>query len=135
MIHFHFETDAPAFNQTQTIRWLKKVCALHKKSLGEIHYVICSDERILEINRRFLQHDYYTDVITFDYSQGERIAGDIYLSVETIQSNAAERNLLFEQEWNRVLVHGVLHLCGYSDKSPQDEQKMRQLENEALVLL
>ena len=97
-----------------------------------MNYNFCSDERILEVNKQYLQHDYYTDIITFDYSEGNRIAGDIFVSVETVKSNADEYGISFIEELHRILFHGVLHLCGVNDQTPEERQHMIECENSAL---
>lgn len=115
--------------------WLTQVAERHGRRVGSLCYQFCGDERILEVNREFLQHDYYTDVITFDESRGERIAGDMLISLDTVKTNAELIGVSYAEELHRVLVHGVLHLCGYGDKTELEEQRMRQLEDEALALL
>ena len=105
------------------------------KSTGEISYMFCNDEKIIEINRRFLQHDYYTDIITFDYSEGLVISGDIFISLDTVRSNSQMYNVSFEEELYRVIIHGILHLCGMTDDSATEEKEMREAENRALELL
>lgn len=115
--------------------WLTQVAERHGRRVGSLCYQFCGDERILEVNREFLQHDYYTDIITFDESRGERIAGDMLISLDTVKTNAELIGVSYAEELHRVLVHGVLHLCGYGDKTELEEQRMRQLEDEALALL
>ena len=118
------------------------MAALHGKKVGDIAYIFCDDEKILEVNRQYLQHDYYTDIITFDYSEGDVISGDIFISLDTVRTNAeqfatqSERfKFPYEQELHRVIIHGVLHLCGINDKGPGEREIMEQNENEALALL
>jgi len=115
--------------------WIRKVVALHGKKPGSINLVFCNDERILSINRSFLQHDYYTDIITFDTGVGDLISGDIYISLDTVSSNAAQLSIPYNEELHRVIIHGILHLCGYPDKLPEEATRMRSLENEALSLI
>ncbi|MDY3090727.1 MAG: rRNA maturation RNase YbeY [Porphyromonas sp.] len=115
--------------------WLTQVAERHGRRVGSLCYQFCGDERILEVNREFLQHDYYTDIITFDESRGERIAGDMLISLDTVKTNAELIGVSYAEELHRVLVHGVLHLCGYGDKTELEEQRMRQMEDEALELL
>ena len=105
------------------------------KKCGDISYIFCSDEKILEINREYLDHDYYTDIITFDYTEKNRISGDIFISIDTVKSNADEFKVSYEEELHRIIIHGILHLCGINDKGPGEREIMTQKENEALVLL
>jgi rRNA maturation RNase YbeY len=127
----------PAFNKRLMKHWIKDVAAGYSQNTGEINYIFCSENDILKINNQFLTHDYFTDIITFDYSIPEKrlISGDIYISPETVRSNAEEYGATFEEELNRVIIHGILHLCGQNDKSAEDEKIMRAKENEALERL
>lgn len=139
MIHFINETDiscqlAEGSYQLAIANWLRSVAAGYGFDTGEINYILCSDEKILEVNRAFLGHDYYTDVITFDYSTASRISGDIYISLDTVSSNAAEVGVPFENELRRILVHGVLHLTGQGDKTPETKAQMTAKEEQALAL-
>lgn len=104
-----------------------------EKKTGDIAYIFCSDERILEINKQYLQHDYYTDIITFDYSEDNIISGDIFISIDTVKSNSLDFGSDFETELLRVIIHGILHLCGQDDKSPELRMEMTRKENEALA--
>ncbi len=115
--------------------WIKKVAELYGFKLGDICYIFCDDEQILETNRQFLQHDYYTDIITFDYVENNILSGDMFISVDTVLSNSALFNVSYIDELHRVVIHGILHLCGLKDKSPEDEKKMREAENQALSIL
>jgi rRNA maturation RNase YbeY len=110
------------------------VAAQYNKRVGEIAYIFCSDEEILRINRQYLQHDYYTDIITFDYSEDDVISGDLFISLETVKSNSEQFKTEYSEELARVMIHGVLHLCGFKDKTPKDEKIMREKENSALIL-
>lgn len=133
-----FQTDGvemPRINEQQIRNWVKAVAATYQKKVGEIGYLFCSDERILEVNRQFLQHDYYTDIITFDYCQGNRIAGDLVISLNTVRTNAEQFGAEYETELNRVIIHGILHLCGINDKGPGEREIMEAEENKALALL
>lgn len=133
-----FQTDGvemPRINEQQIRNWVKAVAATYQKKVGEIGYLFCSDERILEVNRQFLQHDYYTDIITFDYCQGNRIAGDLVISLDTVRTNAEQFGAENETELNRVIIHGILHLCGINDKGPGEREIMEAEENKALTLL
>jgi rRNA maturation RNase YbeY len=115
--------------------WFGKICHTEGKLLGDVSVVFCSDTYLLELNKRHLQHDFFTDIITFDYSEGVRVAGDLFVSVDRVYENADAYNVSRETELNRVSVHGILHLLGYKDKTPQEVAVMREKENEALALL
>lgn len=112
--------------------WIKRTAARYGRHVGRINYLFCTDERILEVNRQFLAHDYYTDIITFDYGEGDTVAGDLFISVDTVRSNADQYGARFEDELHRVIIHGVLHLCGQDDKAPADRAEMTRKENLAL---
>ena len=114
--------------------WIAKVADSYGLKTGDLAYVFCSDDRILEVNKEFLQHDYYTDIITFDYCEGDTISGDMYISVDTVRSNSELFSTSFINEMHRVIIHGVLHLCGLKDKAPDDEKKMREAEAKALAM-
>ncbi|MDR0835584.1 MAG: rRNA maturation RNase YbeY [Tannerella sp.] len=133
MISYNAEnTKIPKIPRRKVSAWIKTVAAKHNSRVGEIAYIFCTDERILEVNNQYLHHDYFTDVITFDYSESGVISGDIFISLDTVASNAEKFNMTFENELYRVIIHGVLHLCGFKDKSASDEKRMRDKENEAL---
>lgn len=125
----------PDIDQSLIKRWVGEVASTYDCHVGEINYVFVDDERILEVNRQFLQHDYYTDIITFDYTQGRVISGDLFISLDTISSNARQLNVPYEQELHRVIIHGVLHLCGLNDKGPGERELMEAAEDKALSLL
>lgn len=129
------QTEMPAIQKTLVRNWIKQVAATHGKRVGEISYIFCDDEKILEVNRQYLQHDYYTDIITFDYTEGDKIAGDLFISLDTVRSNAELFKQDYETELHRVVVHGVLHLCGINDKGPGEREIMEKCENEALAIL
>ncbi len=112
--------------------WLRKVAAGYGYGVGDLTYILCDDEKILEVNRQFLGHDYYTDVITFDYTTPSRLNGDIYISLDTVSSNAAEVGVTGDEELTRILVHGLLHLTGQADKTPETKAEMTRKENQAL---
>ena len=136
MIKFYEEDVRSKLNHRKKIKeWIELVIRSYDRSLGEISYIFCSDERILEINKQFLQHDYYTDVITFDYDEGLVTSGDIFISVDTVKSNSQIYSSSYNAELYRVIIHGVLHLCGLKDKSETDEKKMRAAEDKALIFL
>lgn len=125
----------PPIKRREVSEWIKKVAASYGKKVGDIAYIFCSDERILEVNRQYLQHDYYTDIITFDYTEGNRISGDLFISLDTIQTNAEQfANNDYHRELHRVIIHGILHLCGINDKGPGEREIMEQAENQALSM-
>jgi len=107
----------------------------HEKKIGDISYLFCNDEKMLEMNRRFLQHDYHTDIITFDDCEGDTLNGDMIVSLDTVKKNATEYGVTFNAELCRVMIHGILHLCGFNDKTPREKNRMTRLENDALKLL
>ena len=110
------EVSFPAIKKRETSEWIRRVAEKHGKKCGDIAYIFCSDEKILAVNREYLQHDYYTDIITFDYTQGNRISGDIFISIDTVSSNAEEYHTSLDEEIHRIIIHGILHLCGINDK-------------------
>ena len=110
-------------------RWLKMVVGSEVKKMGDLSIIFCSDPYILDINQRYLQHDYFTDIITFDYCEGKVLSGDLFISIDTVRENAAEYGATFEEELNRVMVHGLLHLIGYDDHSPEQQREMRSKED------
>lgn len=128
----HSKIKVPKIKKRNVSAWIKKVAELHGKKVGDLSYLFCSDDHILEVNREYLQHDYYTDIITFDYTEGDVISGDMVISVETIATNAEKFNTSFESEFFRVVIHGVLHLCGINDKGPGEREIMEKHEDEAL---
>jgi probable rRNA maturation factor len=135
MIQFiNEDVAAPALEKLRVKRWINTVAGNYGKKCGDIAFVFCTDERILEVNKQYLQHDYYTDIITFDYSTQQLIAGDVLISLDTVRSNATQFNVTFEQELHRILIHGVLHLCGFDDKTPELRREMTERENQALTL-
>ncbi len=131
-----FNTDSiemPALDERKVSRWIRSVAADYGFSVGNINYIFCSDERELEVNRRFLGHDYYTDVITFDYSTPSTLNGDIFISLDTVRSNAELVGTSFDNELLRILIHGVLHLTGQGDKTPETKAQMTAKEEKALA--
>ena len=114
--------------------WLNEVAATHDRRIGNLNYLFCDDEEILRVNREFLHHDYYTDIITFDYSRKEKVGGDIFISLDTVKSNSEDLKVSFHSEILRVIVHGLLHLCGIDDKAPGEREVMEEEENKALSL-
>jgi rRNA maturation RNase YbeY len=125
----------PVFPKRKVSLWIKQVAGKYKKRVGEIAYIFCSDERILEINKVYLAHDYYTDIITFDYSENDVISGDIFISVETVRINAGKFAVSYDNELYRVIIHGILHLCGIDDKAPGARAVMEDNEDNALEML
>ena len=134
MISFNYETDFQLENETQFSDWISRVILSENKKEGDINYIFCDDEYLLQINQEHLQHDYYTDIISFDYTIGNEINGDMFISVDRVKENAEDFNVTFEEELKRVIVHGVLHYCGYKDKSEADEFLMRSKEDEKLAM-
>ena len=122
----------PKIRRRDTSAWIKKVAATYGKKVGEVGYLFCDDEKILEVNREYLQHDYYTDIITFDYDEGDIINGDLVISLDTVRTNAALFGKEYEEELYRVIIHGILHLCGVNDKGPGEREIMEAAENKAL---
>ncbi len=116
-------------------QWLKRVVAEEGKQCGDLNYIFVSNEKILEINQQFLQHDYYTDIITFENSTGNTISGEMYISIDSVQTNAKDYHVDFYNELLRVMVHGILHLCGYDDKMKNEQQRMRALETKYMSLM
>lgn len=124
----------PELDYEKLGRWINAVAAAHGFTVGNITYCFCDDEYILDANRKFIQHDYYTDIITFDYTRRNRVGGDILLSLDTVRSNADKFGVSYQQELLRVIIHGVLHLCGIDDKGPGEREIMEAEENKALAL-
>ncbi|MDY3520055.1 rRNA maturation RNase YbeY [Riemerella anatipestifer] len=129
MIQFFFEEIEPISISTDISKWLEQIILSEQKKLGKINYIFCDDEYLLKINQEHLQHDYYTDIITFDYVRGNTISGDIFVSVERVKDNASTLSKDYQSEFLRVLAHGVLHLCGYKDKTEEDIKTMRGKED------
>jgi len=124
----------PSIRRRDTSAWIKRVAESYQKKIGELAYIFCSDEKILEVNKQYLQHDYYTDIITFDYCEGDVLAGDLFISLDTVKSNSEEFNTPYEEELDRTIIHGILHLCGINDKGPGEREIMEAAENKALHL-
>ena len=129
------EIDFHLDDENKVSKWIESIILKNKKELGEINYIFIIDEKILEINQEYLKHDYYTDIITFDYCVGDLVSADIFISIETVESNSYKFETSFQQELMRVIIHGVLHLLGYNDSDEENRQLMRKKENEALSLL
>ena len=134
MISFNYETDFELDNVEQYEDWISRIIESEGFDVGEINYIFCDDEYLHKINVEYLDHDTLTDIISFDYTVGNLIQGDIFVSVERVQDNANDFNVSFEEELKRVLSHGVLHYCGYKDKSPKDEALMRSKEEEKMQM-
>lgn len=125
----------PDILHRETTAWVRAVAASYGKRVGEVAYVFCNDEKILEVNRQYLKHDYYTDIITFDYCEGDLLSGDLFISLDTVRSNAELFGKTYEEELHRVIIHGILHLVGINDKGPGEREIMEAAENKALALL
>ena len=124
----------PKIRRRDNSAWVKRVAASYGRKVGDVAYVFCDDEEILRVNRQYLQHDYYTDIITFDDDEGDVISGDLFISLDTVRTNAEQLGLPYEQELNRVIIHGILHLCGINDKGPGEREIMEAAENKALAM-
>ena len=133
MIYFNYETDFQLADEARSLAWIQRIISSEGKSEGEISYIFCDDDYLLEINQQYLSHDEYTDIISFDYTVGNQLNGDIFISVERVRENAAEFNTAFDQELLRVMAHGILHYCGYKDKEEQDVLLMRSKEDEKVA--
>ena len=126
--------DMPKINHRETSAWIKAVAEAHGRRVGQLGYMFVNDEKILEENNEYLGHDYYTDIITFDYDEGEVINGDIVISLDTVRSNAELYGKDYDDELHRVIIHGILHLCGINDKGPGEREIMESHENAALAM-
>lgn len=132
----------PAIKKRDTSAWIKAVAASYGKKVGDIAYIFCDDEKILEVNKQYLQHDYYTDIITFDYCDDlvemgikNTISGDLFISLDTVRTNAEQQGTTYDEELHRVIIHGILHLVGINDKGPGEREIMEAAENKALAML
>ena len=134
MISFNYETDFQLDNEEAFENWISRVIASESKELGEISYIFCDDEYLHKINVAYLNHDDLTDIISFDYSEGKILQGDIFISIERVKDNAHDFKVPFEEELKRVMIHGVLHYCGYKDKSEAEEKIMRSKEDEKVAM-
>lgn len=133
--YFTENCGKPAICTKRCSAWIKDIASKHGKTIGEIAYVFCDDAKILEVNRQYLGHDYYTDIITFDYCEDDRLSGDIFISMDTVKSNSVTYGTDYYDELTRVIIHGILHLCGYKDKSDDESKAMRALEDAAVAAL
>lgn len=132
-----YNTDGvkmPSIKKRENTAWVKAVAASYGKRVDEIAYIFVDDEKILEVNRQYLGHDYYTDIITFDYCEGDVISGDLFISLDTVRTNAEQVGATYEEELHRVIIHGILHLCGINDKGPGEREIMEAAEDKALAL-
>ena len=124
----------PDIKKRDTSAWIKRVAESYGKKCGDIAYIFCNDEKILEVNKEYLQHDYYTDIITFDYCEEETINGDLFISLDTVRTNAEMLGVEYVQELHRVIIHGILHLCGIDDKGEGEREIMEAAEDKALAM-
>ena len=124
----------PNIKRRETTAWIRRVAASYGKTVGEVGYLFCDDEHILEVNREFLGHDYYTDIITFDYCEGKVLNGDLMISLDTVFTNADKFGRPYDEELHRVIIHGILHLCGLNDKGPGEREQMEAAEDKALAM-
>lgn len=134
MISFNYENNFELPNEDQIATWISRVILSENKKEGEINYIFCNDDYLLNLNEQYLDHDTLTDIISFDYSVGNEIHGDIFISTERVKENAIDFKVTFEEELQRVIVHGVLHYCGYKDKTEDDERLMRNMEDEKIKM-
>ena len=135
MITYNTEhVKMPAIKRRETTRWIRRVAEYYGKKVGEVGYLFCDDEKILEVNREYLGHDYYTDIITFDYCEGDVLNGDLVISLDTVRTNAEKFGKDYDEELHRVIIHGILHLCGINDKGPGEREKMEEAEDLALCM-
>ncbi len=136
MITYNAEgVKMPKIKKRDTTAWIKAVAATYGRKVGEVGYLFVDDEKILEVNREYLGHDYYTDIITFDYDEDDTINGDLVISLDTVRTNAEQFGKAYDEELHRVIIHGILHLCGINDKGPGEREIMEAAENRALVML
>ena len=134
ILYYYEDIDFVFRNKTLNNRWLKLVAESEIRRIGDISIIFCSDNYILDVNQKYLQHDYFTDIITFDYCEGDRLSGDLFISIDSVRENALEYGTDFSDELNRVMVHGILHLIGYDDYTEEDIAMMRKKENYYLSL-
>lgn len=134
MVIFNYETDFKIENESVYEVWIDNLIASENKDAGEINYIFCTDDYLHQINQEYLQHDTLTDIISFDYTIGSLISGDIFISIERVQENAKEYEVSFHEELLRVMSHGILHYCGYGDKTPEEQTIMRAKENEKISM-
>lgn len=136
MLDIHYVDVADLLlNESDLTIWISKVCSSENLDFGDVSLIFCSDEYLLEMNRTHLDHDFYTDIITFDYTDNQIVSGDLFISIDRVRDNANDFIVSFEHELHRVIIHGILHLCGYKDKSDDEEKLMRSKENVALAMI
>lgn len=136
MIEFEtIDIEMPGIDTERVREWIRQVAATYQKKCGQINYYFCSDDHILKVNLEYLQHDYYTDIITFDYCKGSRIAGEMFISLDTVRTNSEMVHAEYLTELHRVIIHGILHLVGINDKGPGEREIMEEAENKALAML
>lgn len=128
------DVKMPEISHRETTKWVRAVAASYGKRIGEVAYVFCNDDKILEVNRQYLKHDYFTDIITFDYCEGDMLSGDLFISLDTVRTNAELFHKTYDDELHRVIIHGILHLVGINDKGPGEREIMEAAENKALDL-
>ena len=129
------DVKMPEISHRETTKWVRAVAASYGKRVGEVAYVFCNDDKILEVNRQYLKQDYFTDIITFDYCEGDMLSGDLFISLDTVRTNAELFHKTYDDELHRVIIHGILHLVGINDKGPGEREIMEAAENKALDLL
>lgn len=134
MISFNYESDFKLDLEPVYEKWIQQIIISENKTEGELNFIFCDDEYLLDINQRYLDHDYYTDIISFDYSLANELHGDIFISIDRVMENATTFNVSFQNELLRVMAHGILHYCGYKDKLEADSQEMRLKENEKIAM-
>ena len=135
IITYHTEgVDMPSISTDLIPQWIGRVVAKYNRRLGELAYIFCSDSYILDVNRTYLKHDYFTDIITFDYCKSDLVSGDLFISLDTVKSNSDKFETTYNEELHRTIIHGILHLCGINDKGPGEREIMEQAENEALAI-
>nr|WP_288931139.1 rRNA maturation RNase YbeY [uncultured Allomuricauda sp.] len=134
MIEFHFKSEFVIQNKSDYVDWINRVIVSEGFSAGQIDYIFCSDDYLLELNKEYLNHDTFTDIITFDYRDGNTISGDIFISTDRVEDNAKKYDVAFSNELKRVMSHGVLHLAGYGDKSNEEKRVMREKEEEKIKM-
>lgn len=133
--YFSENCEKPKICTRRCSAWIKDIAAKHGKTIGEIAYIFCDDDKILEVNRQYLGHDYYTDIITFNYCEKDKLSGDIFVSIDTVKSNSETFNTDYYDELSRVIIHGILHLCGFNDKTDDESKEMRKQEDLAIAAL
>lgn len=134
MVEYVYKTKYSIKDEEKYTKWFKKVIVSESKQLGDLVYILTDDKEILKVNQDYLGHDYYTDIITFQYNKNDEVSGDIFISLDRIKENSKNYNVTFEEELRRVMVHGILHLLGYDDKTDKDQEKMRVLENQKMEM-